>query len=179
MKKVLSWVLALVMLLISLSGCSGKTLKKPSDTNLEFWITEDVTDFDFSEYYQESGWFGARVYYGSDYEPSGFDENNNPVKPDQCVIYKVTSYPDYSSNRQHIKEITITDPSITFYGLTLESDEEQIKEAMLSNGFTQVFTDDESVIPCLHFELNNISFRFYDNRIYISAEVTNKKGIQF
>ena len=40
---------------------------KPSDTNLAFWITQDVSRIDFSHYEEITGWFGARQYYGHGY----------------------------------------------------------------------------------------------------------------
>ena len=179
MKKILSLVLDFALLLICFSGCGGQTLKKPSDTNLELWITEDVTNFDFSDFYKEPGNIEPFAYYGSDYEPVGFEEDNDPILPEHKVVYLVGSYPDHSSKRQHVVGITITDPSITFYGITLESDKEEIKKAMIANGFELVFEADSSLVYSLYFKLDNISFRFYEDYIYISAKVTNKDGVQY
>ena len=58
MKRAMALGIAIILLLFCFSGCGAKTIDKPTDTNLEFWITEDVTDFDFSNYYSVPGWFG-------------------------------------------------------------------------------------------------------------------------
>ena len=180
MKRIIMLGITLVLILICLGGCSSKTIDKPADTNLEFWITEDVTEFDFSSYYSVPGWFGASEYYGIDYEPAGFDEDNFPVEPEHCVKYKVTSYPDYSSKEQHITGIVITDPTITFYGITLESSDDDIIEAMTSNGYTHVQLEENSTYGnCLYFEQGNVTVKFYETEISIRAEVTNRFGIQF
>ena len=63
MKRIIVLGITLVLILICLGGCGSKTIDKPADTNLEFWITEDVTAFDFSGYYSVPGWFGASEYY--------------------------------------------------------------------------------------------------------------------
>lgn len=180
MKRAMALGIAIILLLFCFSGCGAKTIDKPTDTNLEFWITEDVTDFDFSNYYSVPGWFGASEYYGNDYEPSAFDEGNFPIEPEHCVKYKVTSYPDYSSKQQHITGIVITDPKIIFYGITLESTDDEITEAMTSNGYTYVPLEVNSTYGnCLYFEQGNVTVKFYEKEINIQAEVTNKLGIQF
>ena len=180
MKRILTLSVVLVLLSLCFSGCGAKSIDKPTDTNLEFWITEDVSEFDFSDYYSVPGWFGASEYYGSGYEPAGFEDDNFPIEPEHCVKYMVTSYPDYSSKAQHITGIVVTDPSITFYGITLESTEDEIKDAMTSNGYTYVPLEENSTYGnCLYFERDNITFKFYENKISIQAEVTNKLGIQF
>ena len=63
-------------MLISLVGCSPNKLAKP-ETNLEFWIAENVDDVDFSKYQEKYryGFMGSgRQYYGTGYTPAT-DEN--------------------------------------------------------------------------------------------------------
>ena len=167
------------MLSVSLTGCV-RVVDKPTDTNLEFWITENVTDYDFSEYTYVPSW-GAWVYYGKDYSPVVMTLDGYPVEPEHCVIYTVGSYPDESSSGHHITRIDITDPDVTFYGITLESTDEEIIAAMTKNGYKQN-TEKYADTPwsdCLYFEDGNVSFMFEDDEITIKAEVTNKHGIMF
>lgn len=112
MKKAIVLLTVLVCLL-SLIGCSAQTPKKPEkpETDLEFWIAENVDDFDFSGWEERYGIMGGREYYGSGYVPTK-DENGEQIDPAECVIYTVTSYPDYSDKEQHITRITITDPTV-------------------------------------------------------------------
>ena len=49
MKK-LFVVLCCVFMMIPLIACSNVKRESSLNTNLEFWITENVTDFDFSDY---------------------------------------------------------------------------------------------------------------------------------
>jgi len=189
MKKILALSTALVLFVFCFSGCSKNISNKPKDTNLEFWITDDVSDFDFTNYYSIPGWFGACEYYGCEYEPLDFDAENLPIEPEHCVKYKVTSYPDYSSKAQHITSIVITDPTITFFGITLESADDEIKNTMTKNGYTYIPVEEfclsgkntfnRSYVDCLYFKQGNITFVFYENEIRIQAEITNKFGIQF
>jgi len=104
------------------------------DTKLEFWIGENVDDFNFSSYQEKYGMFGGREYYGTGYVPTT-DENGEQTDPQCCVIYTVTSYPDYSDKEQHITGIYITDPSIEFYGISLNSTFEEFEELIKAQGY--------------------------------------------
>ena len=130
-KKVFAVMLVFVCLFLVV-GCNK--LPQP-ETNLEFWIAERVDDVDFSEFQIKQGMFGGYRYYGTGYLPS-VDENGYQIDPECCVIYTVTSYPDYSSKALHVTRIEITDPEIKFYGLSLNSSKEEIKNIMEKNGFT-------------------------------------------
>ncbi|MBQ8413718.1 MAG: hypothetical protein IJX58_00540 [Clostridia bacterium] len=83
MKKIATLLLCIVVLL-TLVGCSSKKLEKP-ETNLEFWIGENVDDVDFSNYQMKYGMFGGNMYYGTGYVPT-LDENEQQVDPEHCVI---------------------------------------------------------------------------------------------
>lgn len=143
------------------------------ETDLEFWITENVDGFDFSSYQQRYGLFGGYEYYGTGYLPT-LDENGQQVDPEHCVIYTVTSYPDYSSGKQHVTRITVTDPSVKIYGLSLSSSAEEIKSIMTAEGFT--VTESGTALRAVK---ENITFTFSSDTITITAEVTNKLGLIF
>lgn len=167
-------ILFCFIFLIYLAGCSDNKLDKP-ETNLEFWIAENVSDVDFSQYQQKFGIMGGREYYGSDYIPTE-NENGEQVDPDECVIYTITSYPDYSSNKKHITCITITDPSVNVYGLTIKSSNEDIKTAMESNGFK---LKEYVNAYGLTYVKGKFSLHFTDECIRINVEASNIQGIQF
>ncbi len=176
MKKLFATLLVFLMLL-SFSSCSLNGLKKP-ETNLEFWIGENVDDVDFSQYQEHYryGFMGfGRQYYGTGYVPT-IDEDGKQVDPKYCVIYTVSPFPDYMSRKCHITEIIISDPDVTVYGLTINSSNEDIEEIMTSNGFESV-------------EIGNIGYkewvkgkyhiRFTDGYIGIKVDVSNFWKIQF
>ena len=173
MKKIVTLLLCIVVLLI-LVGCSSNKLEKP-ETNLEFWIGENVDDVDFSNYQMKYGMFGGNMYYGTGYVPT-LDENEQQVDPEHCVIYTVTSYPDYMNKAQHITGIEITDPEIEFYGLSINSSKEDIKNVMEEQGFTVI--EGEYGITA---EKGKFTFDFNKryNCITIRVEVTNRFGILF
>ena len=143
------------------------------ETNLEFWICDNVDGFDFSEYQPRFGLMGGWEYYGKGYVPS-IDEDGIQIDPAHCVIYTVTAYPDYASGKQHITRITITDPNIQIWGLTVDASSTDIMTVMEQHGFRHSITD-----IGLTYRRGNISIRFSKGCITVSAEVTNFFGIQF
>ncbi len=161
-----------VALLLCLTGCSGKYLEKP-ETDLEFWITENVEKVDFSNYHEKYGLMGGREYYGKGYAPTT-DENGEQKDPEHCVIYTITSYPDYSSGKSHITRISITDPEVSVYGVTLASSSEEIKTALTEAGFS--VTEKNGGV---RGEKGRFSVSFSADSIYIHADVSNRFGIQF
>ena len=173
MKKLLSIMLCAIVL-ITLVGYGSNRLKKP-ETNLEFWIAENVDNVDFSNYQMKYGMFGGNMYYGTGYVPT-LDENEQQIDPVHCVIYTVTSYPDYINKSQHITRIEITDPKIKLYGLSINSSNEDIKRVMEEQGFK--VTEGEYGITAEKGKFT-FSFNKHSNYISISAKVSNKLGIMF
>ncbi len=167
MKK--AFLILLSVLAIFLSGCTYR-IDKPQNTNLEFWITEQTDSWNLEGYQPKYGMFGGRQYYGTGYTPT-YDENDRQIDPEFCVIYTITSYPDHSSNKSAITEIYISDPEVYVYGLTLNSDDEEIKKVMKEEGFKNT----ENLI----FTKNKVEIRFGDKDITISYDVSNVFGIQF
>lgn len=169
MKRYICLFLCFILLL--LPSC-GRRLREP-EHDLEFWITQDVNDFDFSSYQPKYGIMGGWEYYGKGYIPT-LDENGQQVDPEHCVIYTVTNYPDYSSNSRHVTRITITDPAVTVYGLSISSTPEEIRSTMTAEGFTVTGSG-----TALKAEKGKIRFTFSKNAIIVSTEVTNRLEIVF
>lgn len=166
MKKL---IILLISTILLLSSCTSHPIEPEHD--LEFWITQNVDDFDFSSHQSKYGIFGGWEYYGTGYVPT-LDENGQQVDPEHCVIYTVTNYPDYSSNSLCITRITITDPAVKVYGLSMTSTHEDIRSTMTAEGFTVT-----EFGTALKAEKDNLRFMFSKDAITISAEVTNLFGI--
>ena len=166
MKK---FIILLISAILLLPSCTARPIEPEHD--LEFWITQNVDDFDFSSYQQKYGIMGGWEYYGTGYVPT-LDENCQQVDPEHCVIYTVTNYPDYSSNSLCITRITITDPAVKVYGLSMTSTHEEIRSTMITEGFTVTESG-----TALKTEKDNLRFTFSKDAITISAEVTNLFGI--
>ena len=139
---------------------------RPADTNLEFWITEDVSDITFYGNYEhiKEIYFGIEYYYGTGYH-DGMEET---------VIYGLTSYPDYADGNVYITEIKITDPDATIFGLTINSDWETVKQVLTENEFS--VTEKETYIVA---QKGRLIIRFYKNMITMGVKVTNNEGIIF
>lgn len=149
----------LSVLAFLLSSCqSAAYLSKPSDTNLEFWLTQDVTDQDFSSHVSPGGYFGASAYYGKDYQADA----------KSYVIYVVTGYPDYADNNKAITGITITDPAITFYSLSLASSQADFDRVMKKQGFA---------LDADHLATkNNLTFRYTPSQSFVlTVKVSNRE----
>ena len=166
MKK---FIILLISAILLLPSCTSRPIEPEHD--LEFWITQDVNDFDFSSYQPKYGIMGGWEYYGTGYVPT-LGEEGQQIDPEHCVIYTVTNYPDYSSNSLCITRITITDPAVTLYGLSLSSNADEIRSVMGSEGFT--VTESGTAIKA---EKDNLRFIFSKDAITVSAEVTNHFGI--
>ena len=173
MKRIVLLFLSL-FILISFVVCSGSVPRR-SDTDLEFWIAENVDDVDLSQYTEKYGLMGGREYYGSGYVPT-VDENGEQIDPEHCVIYTVTSYPDYLSEKKHITRITITDPTVAVYGLTLNSSEADIRSVMEKEGFK--LKEYENSYGSTYVK-GKFSFHFTEECMRISVDVSNIMGIQF
>lgn len=171
----LFFILTAAFFLYAIGGCAANrdTLPKP-DTNLEFWIAENVDNVDISKYEQKPGMFGGHQFYGTGYAPAK-DEDGNNVDPEHCVVYTATSYPDYSDQQVHITGIVITDPEIYFYGLSIGASFEEFESVMAANGFAVTKESDDR----FYAEKGRFAIRFNGDSIKISVSVTNKTGIVF
>lgn len=141
---------------------------------LEFWIAENVDDVDFSTFQEKYGLFGGTEYYGTGYVPT-INEQGQQVDPKHCVIYTVTSYPDYSDKEQHVTGIKITDPNVEFYGITLRSSIQDVIELLRQQGFEITESGDEWVFA----RKGSVWINFYTDCIYIGVDVTNDTGMEF
>ena len=171
MKRFIVIIFSIILCFVLLPSC-GRHLNEP-DHNLEFWIAENVDDFDFSNHQPKYGIMGGWEYYGIGYAPT-LGEDGQQIDPEHCVIYTVTNYPDYSSNSRHVTRIEITDPAVRVYGLSISSTVEEIKSVMTAEGFT--VTESGTAVSA---ERDNFRFTFSKDKITISAEVTNYLGIVY
>ena len=173
-KAVIAMMLLSMTVLTLLVGCADRGIDKP-ETNLEFWIAENVDAVDFSSYQEKYGMMGGYQYYGSGYVPT-VGESGEQTDPEACVIYTVTAYPDYSSGHRHMTGISITDPSVYVYGLTVKSSDAEVQAAMEENGFTR--KSGENMAGRI-YRKGKFSLTFTEGCIIIRVDVSNVRGIQF
>ena len=148
---------------------------KEEGSGLEFWLTENVDNVDFSKYQRRYGLFGGWEYYGTGYVPTE-GEGGEQKDPDAYVIYTVTSYPDYSDIEHHITRIMITDPKVSVFGLTKQSSVEEIEPVMLRLGYRQEdYGSDNGVL----YRKGKVTIHFSEQWINIRFDVSNEQGIYF
>ena len=172
-RKLLILVLALAVVIIGIFIFVNRKPDRP-DTNLEFWIGENVDNFDFSGYQEKYGLFGGREYYGTGYVPTQ-DEGGMQIDPEHCVLYTVTAYPDYSSEESAVTRIYITDPSVEFYGISLNSTFKDFERLIKKQGFEITGTSATHRTA----EQGKYSVTFTRDYIQIRVDVSNLLGIQF
>ena len=166
---------------------TGNTVsgEMPKNTALEFWITEDVKDRDWTGHDEIYGWMGAREFLGS-----GYKKNEDPIgsnqHPEHYVSYVITAWPDYADGGEFVTDITVTDPAVTVYGLTIASTYEEFDAVFEQLGYELSWS--ESAIETRVATKDGITFRLTraveDNPdvvpvFSITAEVTNREGIVF
>ena len=166
---------------------TGNTVsgEMPKNTSLEFWITEDVKDRDWTGHDEIYGWMGAREFLGSGYKKNE-DPTGSNQHPEHYVSYVITAWPDYADGGEFVTDITVTDPDVTVYGLTIESTYEEFDAVFEPLGYELSWSD--GAIETRVATKNGITFRLTravdDNpnvvpQIRISAEVTNREGIVY
>lgn len=172
--------IALFLCILAQADCSARPWvpDKPEDTALELWITEDVRNRDLSGFGEEEGWYGARVYYGTGYH-AFYTELYGRQRPEHCVTYYVTAYPDYADGGQFVTRIEITDPEACVYGLTLNSDPEAFNAVFQKMGLALSTADDCGQVQH-QARRDNITFILEPGRrLVIDAAVSNRENICF
>lgn len=134
-----------------------------------------MDDVDFSKYQMKYGMMGGDMYYGSGYVPTK-GEDGEQIDPEHCVIYTVTAYPDYASKSRHVTYISITDPAITVFGLTVNSTAEEVRYQMEEKSG---YTIEELGSGTLVARKGDFTFSFRQGEITIRVNVTNKTGMVF
>ncbi|MBQ8547611.1 MAG: hypothetical protein IJ427_03850 [Lachnospiraceae bacterium] len=175
MKKSMNILILVSALAVVIIGIFVFVNRKPDPpaTNLEFWIGDKVNETTFSGYEEKGGLFGGREFYGTGYVPTL--DGDRQVDPEHCVIYTVTAYPDYSSGKSAVTSIYITDPSVEFYGVSLNSSHKEFEKLMKKQGFK---ITDTHAIPRTA-KRGKYTVTFTKEYIRISVNVSNVFGVQF
>ena len=166
---------------------TGNTVsgEMPKNTSLEFWITEDVKDYDWTGHDEIYGWMGAREFLGSGYKKNE-DPTGSNQHPEHYVSYVITAWPDYADGGEFVTDITVTDPVVKVYGLTVASTYEEFDAVFEPLGYELSWS--EGAIKTRVATKDGITFRLTraveDNPdvvpvFRITAEVTNREGIVF
>ena len=197
MRKTLSICLIVFLLMTCLTSCNIMdgllgvyySLNIPNkdrdkETTLDFWICENVDDYDWSGHDEIFGWFGASEFLGKRYRLTYNEEEQRYEKPKFYVSYVVTNYPDYSSPSSCVTRIDITDPTVKVYGLTTKSTLLEFIEVFSDLGY-DISKEGSNADGYIKAEKNGITFYRVpgnDERptmIKIRAYISNMYGIMY
>ena len=180
------YLLLIILISISLTGCSNIENKKTQSTakilnensNLELGLLENIEGKDLSKFEMEKG-FGVRIY--TSHDPVVKYELEEAKKFGTITEYHATSWPDYSDDGSYITYIYTENPEINIFGITVFSSSEKAREIFKEYGYKELAHNCSDV--CV--EKDGVSIRFHPStieeagsiRIYV--DVTNKYGVMF
>ena len=147
---------------------------------LEFWILQNVTDVDFSTYTRDFAALGTKggVWFGKAYDITPTLEMDYQ---DPYVEYTLNSWPDYADPGLYITHITITDPKVKIFGLTLQNTDEEWQKELKTRAFSiqkRLKNDSDQRLRADSTDgLYTIVVDTEGGRINIFAEITNREGI--
>lgn len=156
----------------------------PPDTDLEFWITEDVAGYEWLGHDQIYGIFGGREYLGTGYKKTP-TETGTGGHPEYYVLYTVGAYPDLSDGGKYVKTITVTDPNVRVYGLTIKSTYGEFDKVFSELGYNLRWSDGAIDVRIATKGNITVSFKRSDYEKGVKAELriraaaTNKYGIMY
>ena len=168
MKKLLAFLAGLLCtMLVLLCGCSSNEIpERPADTNLEFWIAEDVTGHKWDKNCVLAG-CGFVNYYD---RVVTIGEHGEMI-PEHYVEYSLGVLSQCSRDVVYITRIKVTDPAIVMYGLTINSSYEEFDNVFQKMGYeiTERKEDGNHIA-----KKGNYSFRFvWKAAIFIEEEANN------
>lgn len=178
-------VLAALLCFASCGAPAAPDKQAHGETTLEFWITEDVAGVDWSAHDEIYGWMGAREFLGSEYKKTK-TEYGSEKKPEHYVSYVITAYPDYADGGQFVTDITVTDPDVKVYGLTVHASFAEFDAVFEPLGYE--LSNGDGAIPTRRATKDGITFSLErpteENpgcvpTLRIRATVTNKSEIVF
>ncbi len=160
-----------------IEGILNPYYQKPTDSELAFWITEDVARVDFSSYHSKSYLLGA-----VEYTPASYEEGASGR-----VAYLVSAYPDYADGGKFVTRIFVSDTKVKVLGgLTVASTVEEWDKALTKLRFERQAVAETLDKDTEYKEL----WKSGDGKltvtlkkgaegygIYIQASVTNREGL--
>ncbi len=142
---------------------------RPEDTPLELWICDDASGFDWSGHAEVPGMMGGRQLLGAGYD----------LEDAERVLYTLTAWPDYADGGCFVTRISVTDPAVTVYGLTVHSDAGEFEEVFTSLGFTVEPGDVPGTVRAVRDGIGFTLSAGHTPELTVSAQVTNWQGIEF
>ncbi len=167
----------LAALMVFAVGCSSNYkeellyLDEPDDSNLLFYLTEAVDEQDMLDAgctsFDLTGNPYRKTFLDKRYD---FDTVVNNTSATKChVTYSISKYPQ-EANRYHVTQITIYDPSIKVYGLTINSSIKDIRKAMKKLKFSETEYKESEDYSVAIFRRDRFAFIFTSESIRLYAD---------
>lgn len=139
LKKFNSLFLLFVLLTPTSCGNHRESKHKPADTKTTYWIYDKLSNSEIKkmkkiQYSTTNFTYDFYVYLDPLYKALK-DENNNYVLPEKYACYSVECS-DITNYKNVIRKVWIYDPSVTIFGLSTLSSEEDVTRALTAQGFT-------------------------------------------
>ena len=149
MKKLVALLLLLCTFALFFTSCTGESaIAKPEDTNLEYWLFDEPNKENLT--LVRSG-RSYKLFLASGYENVDVKYTCEP----NAVYYKTNKTSIGLINRNRISQITITDPEVTLWGLTINSTHEEFHATLTQVGFEETYWNEE---------YGYSSFKFIDSK---------------
>ena len=167
----------LAALMVFAVGCSSNYkeellyLDEPNDSNLLFYLTEAVDEQDMLDAgctsFDLTGNPYRKTFLDKRYD---FDTVVNNTSATKChVTYSISKYPQ-EANRYHVTQITIYDPRIKVYGLTINSSIKDIRKAMKKLKFSETEYKESEDYSVAIFRRDRFAFIFTSESIRLYAD---------
>ena len=126
--------------------------RKTSDTSLDLWILQEVSDYDFTGFVEDKTHIDGCLFYGKGYEPV-IKMDGSIEDPAIYVKYIIKEGTRFSHPGNYVMKIFIHDPSVYIFGLTNESTVEEFDEVLSKYDFTKVDTQEKLDDGALYKEM--------------------------
>lgn len=167
----------LAVLMVFAVGCSSNYkeellyLDEPDDSNLLFYLTEAVEEQDMLDAgctcFDLAGNPYRKTFLDKRYD---FDTVVNNTSATKChVTYSISKYPQ-EANRYHVTQISIYDPNIKVYGLTINSSIKDIRKVMKKLKFTETEYKEAEDYSVAMFRRDRFAFIFTSDSIRLYAD---------
>lgn len=155
MKKIFCLLTLPVLLLTSCNLQAIDFSKKPNDFPYPFWLADIINESDIDESLIYKKTFSTLRLLDSNYS-FVIAENGEKKLPQKYVLYTFSPYKD---EKIIVNDIRITDPKVSIYGLSMNTNERIVNQRLISYGF----------IYAMYSGMDNSYFKDnYEIRIYSS-----------
>lgn len=128
-------LLSSMLLLCSCSQLFTNPKIKPSDTNISYWVTDELTQEEVDKMnVAPIDNPNSTVYLDPLYQVDKDSEGNN-ILPEKFVAYLIGEYKKEPEAENFIIRIWINDLDISVYGINLSSSQKEISKNMKKHGF--------------------------------------------